>query len=246
MNKMGKSKLWVILACLLLQAPSLNAQVKPGEDAEAKEFYEELIRTPIVPQRSSGDIKDDLSVAEKDMQQVDAAIAESQERIKEAQGWLATQKKEIDRLKDKIKAAKKDKREADKLTLEAQKKQLELVEEYLKKTKEIRDAELDYNRAQKEKVGAEIKVYQGELDLKNRVDAIRNSAPEDPNLSRIVFDAAQAGENVLKLIKTMADKNKNVSDRMKKLADRRIKLAQARNKLLSEERIRQAAEKIRE
>jgi hypothetical protein len=98
--------------------------------------------------------------------------------------------------------------------------------------------------SQKERISAEINVYQSELNLKKRVDAIRNAGQEDPNLSKIVIDAAQAGEDVLKLMKTMADKNQNVASQMKNLADRRLKLAEARNKLLSEDRIREAAAKM--
>jgi hypothetical protein len=60
-------------------------------------------------------------------------------------------------------------------------------------------------------------------------------------LARIVLDGAQAGENTLKLMKAMADRNNDVASRIKQLADRWIDLAEARNQLPSEDRIRAAA-----
>jgi hypothetical protein len=235
------SKLWLAAACVLAMAPVLAAQQSPGADAPAKKFYEDLVRTPIIPQRSAGNIQDDLKTAEKNTHEVDKAIADTQARIKESEVWLATNKSETDGLKAKLNVAKKEKREADKITLEGQLKQLDLVDEYLKKTREIRGAELDLAKSQKELVGAQIKVYQGELDLNKKTDAIKNAGPAAANLSKTVLDAAQAGENTLKLMKTMTDKNEDVVGQMKRLADRRIDLVQARNKLLSEDRIRSIA-----
>jgi hypothetical protein len=173
------------------------------------------------------------------MQDVDKGVAGAQARIKEADGWLATQKAETDGMKAKLEAAKKDKREADKITLEGQLKQMDLVDEYLKKTKDIRVSELDLAKSQKELVGAQTKALQAELEMNRKVDSIKTAGAA--GLSKTVIDAAQAGENTLRLMKAMAEKNEEVIAQMKKLADRRIDLAQARNKLLSEDRIRAVA-----
>ena len=228
-------------ACLLGLATVLTAQQPPGADVRGKKFYEELIATPIVPLRAPKDIQEDLKATDNGMVQADKAIAGAQARIKESEGWLAALKGEMDGLKGKANIAKKEKREADKLTLEAQLKQLELVEEYLKKTKSIRDAELDFGRARKEQAGAERKVYEAESGLNSKVAAIKSAGPQAANLSKLVVEGAEAGEKVLKLIKEMADKNEDAAGRMKQLAERRIELAQARNKLLSEDRIRGVA-----
>lgn len=237
----GNPQRWVVAACALVAASLLAAQQPPAEDAQAKKFYEDLIRTPIVPQRSAEDIQDDLNAAEKRMQQTDKAIDQAKARIKESEGWITTQKSEQDALKAKINAAKKEKREPDKLALEAQQKQLELVEDYLKKWKAIREAELDVAQAQKDLLNSEMKVYRSESDLKNKVDRIKTAGPQDPNLGKIVLDATQTGEDTLKAMETMASKNEDVAGRMKRLAERRLELAQARNKLMSEDRIRGAA-----
>lgn len=238
--KLARTTLWCAMAALAGAVPTLIAQ-QAGEDAQARKFYEDLIRAPIIPTRSAGDIRADLSAAEQDMQHADKAIPEAQTRVQEAERWLTTQKGESDALKAKISAAKKEKREADKISLEGQRKQLELVEEYLKRTKAIRETELDLAKAQKELAAAEMKVYQAEDDLNKKKEAIQNARPSEPNLAKIVLEGAQAGENALKLMKTMADRNNDVASRMKQLADRRIDLAEARNKLLSEDRIRAAA-----
>jgi hypothetical protein len=91
---LAKSTSWWIVAALVATVPVLVAQ-QAGEDAQAKKFYEDLIQAPIVPTRIAADIQSDLSAAEDDMQQVDKAIPEAQARVKEAEGWLATQKGEI-------------------------------------------------------------------------------------------------------------------------------------------------------
>jgi chromosome segregation ATPase len=217
------------------------AQQPSGEDAQAKKFYEDLIKAPIVPLRNTEDIQEDLKAADKQSKQVDKAVSDAQARITEADGWLATHKHEMDGLKAKLQAAKKEKREADKVTLEGQLKQLDLVEDYLKKTKSIREAERDLAKSQKELVGAGTKVFQGELDLNKKVESIRNADPTSPDLTKIVLEATQAGENTLQAMKTLADTGEDVASRMKRLAERRLELAQARNKLLSEDRIRRAA-----
>ena len=226
---------------------TLNAAQQPqGEEARPKEFYEELIRTPIVPPRNSEDIQEDRSAAEKDMQQIDKAIPDAQARIKEADGWMAKLKVEMDGVKTKINAAKKDKRDADKVTLEAQQKQLQLVEDYLKKMKAIREAELDLAKAQKDLVTSELKTYQAESDLQKKAAAMKATDPKAPGAAKAVLDAAQAGENTLKVMKDMASKNEDVAGRAKRLADRRLELVQARNKLLSEDRIQGALANIQD
>ena len=182
-----------------------------------------------------------MNAAEKRSQQLDKAIDQAQARVKESEGWITTQKTEQDALKTKINAAKKEKREPDKLALEAQQKQLDLVEDYLKKWKAIREAELDVAKAQKDLVDSEMKVYRSEADLKKKVDDMRSAGPENPNLGKIVLEGTKAGEDTLKQMETMASKNEDVAGRMKRLSQRRLELAQARNKLLSEDRIRGVA-----
>jgi chromosome segregation ATPase len=176
MNRFTASHRRIVVVCALALAPILAAQQPATSDAQ--KFYESLIRTPIVPQRDAGDIQEDLNAAGKRMQQTDKAADQAQARIKESEGWLATQKREMDALKDKTNAAKKEKREADKLTLEAQQKQMELVEDYLKKTKSIREAELDVAKAQKDLINSEMKAFRSESDLKDKVDRVKSAAPE--------------------------------------------------------------------
>jgi len=212
-----------------------------SQQPAAEKFYEELITTPVVPQRDREDIRGDLEAAERQLQQINKTISDYQARKKEAAGWVTTQRAEIEDLSKQVKAAKKEKREADRLTLDAQRKQLELVRDYLRQMSRIRDVELSVAQAQKDVVNSEIKVYQAELDLKNRVDAIGKGQASDPDFVKITIEAARAGETTLRLMKELADKNANVAGRMKQLADGRVNLVQARNKLLSEERIRNAA-----
>lgn len=240
---MTKSKSMLAVACVLAMAPVLPAQPAPAAADPNKKFYEDLIKTPIVPQRSADLIQGDLKTAQNNLQELDKAIADAQNGIKESEGWLAANKKEVDGLKAKLDAAKKEKREADKITLEGQLKQMDLVDQYLKKTKDIRGAELDVAKSQKELVGAQTKAYQSELDLSKKTAAIKSAGPD--GLSKSVIDAAQAGENTLKLMKTMAEKNEDVLSQMKKLADRRIDLVQARNKLLTEDRIKSVAAEMK-
>jgi hypothetical protein len=240
-KELSKTKRGVAAACVLVLVPALAAQQPAGQGAPPKKFYEELIKTPIVPPRSADEIQGDVRTAEQNAQQIDKATSAVQARIKEADGWIAANKGEMDGLKAKISIAKKEKREADKLTLEGQLKQLDLVDEYLKKTKDIRNSEMDLTKAQKELVNAQKKVYQSELELTKKEGAIKSAGPASPNLTKTVLDATQAGESTLKLMKAMAEKNEDVVGQMKKLAERRIDLAQARNKLLSEDRIRSVA-----
>ena len=86
-----------------------------------------------------------------------------------------------------------------------------------------------------------MKVYEAELGLKNRVEAMNKGEASDPDFVKTTIDAAQEGEATLRLMKALAEKNADVAGRMKQLADRRVSLVQARNKLLSEQRIRNAA-----
>ncbi len=245
MTKLSKSKLSVAAACVSVLIPVLAAQQPPAAANAQPKFYEELIRAPIVPPRSADEIQGDIKIAEQNKQEIDKATAGVQARIKEADGWLSANKTDMDGLKAKINVAKKEKREADKLTLEGQLKQLDLVNDYLKKTKDIRNSEMDLTKAQKDLVDAQQKVYRSELELTKKQAAIKSAGPTDPNLAKTVMDATQAGENTLKLMKSMAEKNEDVVGQMKKLADRRIDLAQARNKLLSEDRIRSAATEMK-
>ncbi len=240
-----KSKSRLAVVCVLAMAPVLAAQQAPGAaaDVPAKKFYEDLIKTPIIPQRSADEIQNDLKTAETNTKEADKASADAQARIKESEGWLATNKADIDGLKAKLGAAKKEKRDADKITLEGQLKQLDLVDQYLKKTKDIRQSELDLAKSQKELIGAQTKAYQAELELNKRIEAIKGAGPD--GLSKSVLDAAQAAEGTLKLMKATAEKNGDVIDQTKKLADRRIDLVQARNKLLSEDRIKSIAEAMK-
>jgi chromosome segregation ATPase len=240
-KKLTKTKSFLAVACALAMAPVLSAQQPAGAPAGAapapaeKKFYEDLIKTPIVPQRSAAEIQNDLKTAQDNMKEADKAISGAQARIKEADGWIATNKKDMDAQKAKRDAANKEKREADKITLEGQLKQMDLVDQYLKKTKDIRSTELDFAKSQKELVGAQIKAYQSEAELNKKAEAIKSAGPD--SLSKTVTDAAQASEATLKLMKTMAEKNEDMLGQMKKLADRRIDLVQARNKLLTQDRI---------
>jgi len=236
-----QAKLTMIAVVLWAATVPAFTQEPASTPVSGEKFYEELIRTPIVPQRSTEDIQADTSAAEKDMHQIDKSIAGAQARVKEAEGWIATQKTEIEALKKQADTAKKEKREADKLMLEAQRKQLELVQDYLKQMIEIREAELDLAKSQKDLVNAEMKVYQAERDLAKKADAMKKGQPAGPDFTKTVLEAAQAGEATLQLMKTMADKNADVAGKMNRLANKRVGLVQARNKLLSEERIRRAA-----
>jgi len=231
------------LVCFMV-VPSPSTAQDGGEDAN--KFYEELIRQPIVPQRETETIQAELNTAKNQLEEADKAIADTNTRVQEADGWISTQKKEINALKPKIDDAKKEKRETDKLALEAQKKQLELVADYLKKTKDVRNSELDLAKSRKDLLTARIKVYEAELNLRQKGDALRGASPSDPNISALALEATQAAENALSLMKTMAEKSANVSDRMTKVAERRVALIQARNKLVTEDRIRKALEQERE
>ena len=237
---MANSKSWMAAARDLVMGPVLGAQRPPDEDVLAKDFYEDLIRTPMVPQRPVEDIWGDLTAADEEMRQADMDIADAKAGVKETERWLAALEREMDAVKAGIHAAKKEKLDADQLTLGGQLNQLELVEEFLKKTRVVRDAEVDLAQFQKDLVSAEVKVYQAELDLKRRAEAIQSAGPESTDLAKIVLDAAHEGENVLKLMKARADRNEDAAGRMTRLADRWIDLAQARNKLLTEDRIRSA------
>jgi chromosome segregation ATPase len=234
------SRLWLVGVCALV-TPMLSAQAPAGNDAQAKKFYEDLIKSPIIPQRSADAVRADLDDGGKKLLAADTAIADAQGRIKEAEGWLATNKSEMDALKAKINTAKKEKRESDKVTLEGQQKQLDLVDEYLKKTKDLRDAELDIAKAQKELVSAQTNVCKAEEELRKQSEGIKSVGPTDPNLTKTVLAAASAGESTAKVMKALADKNQDYAGRLTRLADRRIDLVQARNKLLSEDRIRSFA-----
>jgi chromosome segregation ATPase len=228
--------IWTCLAVL----PSATASQESNE--QTSDFYEAIIRAPIVPQRDEEAIKSDLENAKKQIQQCDKSIKDAETKVSEAKGWIDTLKKEVDGLNDQIKMAKKEKRDADKLTFEAQKKQLELVEDYLKKMKNVRDGELDLAKSHKDLMNAEAQAYEAELDLRKKADSLKNSRPSDPDLSKLAMEATQAAENTLRLMKTMAGKNADVAGRLTNIADRRVELVQARNKLVTEDRIRKVVE----
>lgn len=222
-------------------APVLAAQKAPVEGANARKFYEELISAPLVPLRDKADIQESLKATEKRLEQADKSIPQMQARIKEADGWLVTQKSEVDGLKNLANVAKNEKREADKLALEGQIKQLDLVENYLRRMRDIRYSELNVAKAQKDLVSAEVEVYRAEAEAQNKIDSIRTAGADNPNLSKIVLEGTQAGEKLLNRMKAMAEKNQDVAGQSKQLAERRLDLAEARSKLVTEDRIRAAA-----
>jgi hypothetical protein len=78
------------------------------------------------------------------------------------------------------------------------------------------------------------------------VDAVKSVSLSDPGFSKTVLDAAQTGRQTLQLMQAMAKSHANESDKMNQLAKRRVSLIDARNKLLTEDRMRQAAERLRQ
>ena len=70
MKKLTKTKSFLAVACALAMAPVVSAQQPAGAPAGAapapaeKKFYEDLIKTPIVPQRSAAEIQNDLKTAQ--------------------------------------------------------------------------------------------------------------------------------------------------------------------------------------
>ena len=228
----------LLILVFLIMLPSAATAQESSEDSNR--FYEALIRAPILPQRDAEAIQSDLENKQRQITQSEKAITDAEAQVNEAKGWISTQKKEIDALKAKIKTAKKEKRDADKVIMEGQKKQLELVADYLKKTKEVRDSELDLAKSQKDLMNAEAEVYEAELDLRKKADSLMSSTPSDPNLPGLALEATQAAENTLMLIRAMADKDESVAGRIKKIAERRVDLVKARNRLLTEDRIRKA------
>jgi len=234
-------RMFAVAGLLLMASPAFS---QGAAEVEAEKLYDDLIITPIVPQRDKAQIRADMDAAEKDLKRTEQAIGEAQKRGKEAEGWMAAQKSHIDALKKQIKAAKKEKREADLVNIEAQKKQLDLVQGYLKQTREVRSVELALAKSQKELANARKKVYQSEFAGNKMVEAIRSGEPSDPGFSKSVVDAAQAGEKTLNLMQEMAKKSATTADKMNQLAKRRVTLVETRNKLLSEDRIRKAADKL--
>ena len=62
------------------------ALVALGQQPEVEKFYEELIRTPLVPQRSRDDIRADRKATEQQLRQLNNTVADYQARVNEASG----------------------------------------------------------------------------------------------------------------------------------------------------------------
>mgnify|MGYP000947947526 CR=1 FL=1 len=223
----------------LRAAAVVVALVVPAAFAQdAAPFYEPLIRKPIIPDRNAGEIEADLDAARTKAQQSDQPISEAQARLKEADGWLSQIKGEIDRVNGNIDLAKREKRNADKMALDAQKKQLEMVQDYFKKVRSSRDAQLDVARNQKDASNAQVKALEAEAAAKKRLDTFRSLGPDDPNLTNVFLDAMKSGENALQRWRDWAQKNLDVAELTRRVADRWLDAESARGKLFSEARIK--------
>ena len=234
------------LAKLLLvtAVTGLPAYPQTANTGDAKKFYEELIRSPIVPGRSADEIKADLQRAEEDKKRAGKVISDAQARDKQSSGWVKQHKAEIKTAKDKIKAAKKEKRESDFIGLQAERKQLELVEDYLKTVAAVRKTEVNQGRAMKNIAEAGQQAFSAELELQGKVETWAKSSADSPGYVEAGFQVTQTAEKTLNLMEKMAAAQAELANREKRLAAARVKLVVARNKLLTEDRIRSAGEAI--
>jgi len=233
-----------LLRLLLLVAMTGLVAYPQAGGSEGAAFYEELIRSPIVPDRSTDEIKADLQRAEEDKKRADRAINDAQARQKQASEWVKQHKVEIKASKDKVKAAKKDKRESDVVQLQADRKQLELVEDYLKTFTGLRKTEVNQGKAMKSVADAERQAFSAELDLQNKFGTWMKSPADSPGYVEAALQAVDAAEKTLRLMEKMAAARADLADRGKRLASTRVKLVVARNKLVTEDRIRSAGEAL--
>jgi len=163
-----------------------------AEDAGgAGKFYEELIRSPIVPARPADQIKEDLRRAEEDKKRADTVITDAQAREKQASGWIKQHKDEIKTARDRVKAAKKEKRESDFILLEAEQKQLTLVEDYLKTMAAVRKTEVNQGRAMKNVAEAERQAFSSELELRGKIETWTKSSADSPGYVEAAVQTTQ-------------------------------------------------------
>jgi hypothetical protein len=236
-----------LLSAGLLSAALLAAvPQQAATQSDVQKLYEDLIRSPIIPPRDAESIEADLNHTKLEAQQSGRVIGEAEARVREADGWISAEKREIDSVKRKVDAAKKDRREPDRLQLESQRKQLELVAEYLRRTREVRESEVEQAKAQKDVLDADLNVFNAELELRKEAEILKRTAADDPTLGRQTLAVAKSSESTLRLMKISADKRADVARRSAQIADRRVDLVQSRNKLLSEDRIKKLAEQQKE
>ncbi len=74
----------LLIAAFWAMLPFTAAAQEGGR--EGSKFYEELIRSPIVPQREAEVIQSDLDAAKKQLEGCDKAISDSGAKVKEADG----------------------------------------------------------------------------------------------------------------------------------------------------------------
>lgn len=212
--------------------------------AQEVPFYEELLQARIIPARSEDAIRNEMRDVQKAQEQSGQPIAAAQKRVQEADGWLAKLKTQSDDVKNKLNLAKKEKRESDKVTLEAQQKQLNLVDDYLKKMKSVREAELDVATTHKGVLDAQVKALQGEMDLAKKTEAVKAAGAKAPNIATLATAAMKSADTALQAMKASSDKSQDYAGKMKQLNDKRLDLAQSRSKLATEDRIRAAVAKM--
>jgi chromosome segregation ATPase len=184
----------------------------------------------VIPVRTQEEIQADVQRADEALQKSKESAAAAQKRVAESDGWLRTQKAEIQSIDKKIDVAKKDKQETEKIQLEADKKSAQLVEAFLGKMKSVREAELDLAKTQSEMIQMQKAAWNAELEWSRKRDAAMKAG--EAQFRQAGQAALAAQKDAIRQLKNSADKEQDLAGKRKRVGDARLDLFDAREKLI--------------